>query len=376
MKNIILWNEIKENGIHKYSIEEELSYFGLNSGNLAFVRGIEEILLNGNEFKLPWHSSVEKIEKNINLFFPAANQLGGHTDMGNLAELWSKYDVPIVTLGLGIQSDINELPKINEGTKKWLDALVNNSEKFGTKLGVRGVKTERFINNLYPGKNIAVSIGCPSQFINSKKNILNSINRKIKSRMKRCAINSADISWKHIQHIEKRFINAIINEGYSYIVQAPPEEYAAARAPLNSNKVFYEKFSSIFFEKNEVSKSRNFFYNHSKSFVEIDEWINYLKPHDFNFGTRIHGTMLALAAGIPSLLIIVDSRTQELAEQLGIPHTSYFFETDPIDVIREKLISFDYEKMLEKWSSNARKIDNILKPLGIEYSNKFKEWLN
>lgn len=41
---------------------------------------------------------------------------------------------------------------------------------------------------------------------------------------------------------------------------------------------------------------------------------------DFMIGTRIHGTVLGLSAGIPSICMVIDSRTYELCEQMNIPY--------------------------------------------------------
>lgn len=42
--------------------------------------------------------------------------------------------------------------------------------------------------------------------------------------------------------------------------------------------------------------------------------------YDFIIGTRIHGCIMGLICNKPSLLIAIDSRTLELAEELNIPY--------------------------------------------------------
>jgi hypothetical protein len=48
-------------------------------------------------------------------------------------------------------------------------------------------------------------------------------------------------------------------------------------------------------------------------------WITDLRDVDFSFGTRIHGTIAALIAGTPAVVLAHDSRTLELARHFGIP---------------------------------------------------------
>jgi hypothetical protein len=57
-----------------------------------------------------------------------------------------------------------------------------------------------------------------------------------------------------------------------------------------------------------------------RMFVDPWTWIDYLTGFDFNFGTRIHGTIASLLAGTPGYLFAHDSRTLELARYFEIPH--------------------------------------------------------
>jgi hypothetical protein len=47
--------------------------------------------------------------------------------------------------------------------------------------------------------------------------------------------------------------------------------------------------------------------------------MEYLRGFDFVIGARIHGVMLGLQAGVPSLCIAHDSRTRELCETMKVP---------------------------------------------------------
>lgn len=57
-------------------------------------------------------------------------------------------------------------------------------------------------------------------------------------------------------------------------------------------------------------------------FGNIPDWVNSLRGMEMSFGGRIHGTMAALAAGIPAMVISVDHRVLELAEEMKIPTIS------------------------------------------------------
>jgi hypothetical protein len=53
--------------------------------------------------------------------------------------------------------------------------------------------------------------------------------------------------------------------------------------------------------------------------VEAWTWLEYLKDFDFATGTRLHGNVAALLAGVPAVLLAHDSRTLELAEYHDLP---------------------------------------------------------
>src|SRR3712207_6450775 len=54
--------------------------------------------------------------------------------------------------------------------------------------------------------------------------------------------------------------------------------------------------------------------------MDTATWMEELRAHDFSFGTRIHGNIVALLAGTPSVVLAHDSRTLELCRYHDIPH--------------------------------------------------------
>ena len=59
---------------------------------------------------------------------------------------------------------------------------------------------------------------------------------------------------------------------------------------------------------------------HGQAFFDAAVWMEHYRRFDFVVGTRIHGVMLALQAGVPALCIAHDSRTLELCETMKVPH--------------------------------------------------------
>ena len=82
--------------------------------------------------------------------------------------------------------------------------------------------------------------------------------------------------------------------------------------------------------------------NRLRFFSSIPEWKVDLATHDFFIGTRVHGSIVALNSGVPSVVMNGDSRAREMCEYLNIPyHPELGGESDP-QVVYEQC---DYEKM-------------------------------
>jgi hypothetical protein len=58
-------------------------------------------------------------------------------------------------------------------------------------------------------------------------------------------------------------------------------------------------------------------------------WIEWMKRQDFVFGNRLHGNIAALLAGTPAHILVHDTRTLELSQYFGIPHTKLSDLTAP-----------------------------------------------
>lgn len=70
------------------------------------------------------------------------------------------------------------------------------------------------------------------------------------------------------------------------------------------------------------------YYNHNnikqraRLFYEFEKWSDFLKQNaNFAYGQRIHGNIMALLAGIPAFVDVIDSRTREIAEFYHIPNS-------------------------------------------------------
>ena len=81
--------------------------------------------------------------------------------------------------------------------------------------------------------------------------------------------------------------------------------------------------------------------DNSAGFIGIIQhmWINDLQAYDLSVGTRVHGYIAAVLAGIPSVMLCHDSRTRELAQWFDLPRLDKTTDayTPTVDSISECL---------------------------------------
>jgi hypothetical protein len=346
-------------------IAARLTFCGKNTGNLVYYKGIESVLAcdipTADWYDLPPYAN--------NLVLPAANQLGKHTDLEKIANLWTNEDKNTVTIGLGVQCKTIEELRINAGTRKWLDFLVKKAIQKNSFIGVRGRTTEKVVNDIY-GRSVAKVCGCPSQFISTPEFILMSINARINKALKTLSFNSVDPAGKPSHRYSAAIINEIIKYDGKYMVQAP--DYSLIRI-LRKNVDPDTSEGKLDFDPNDLTNidCSNFFRNKAVAFFDMDKWSDMVRSYDYNIGFRIHGTMYSLACGVPSFLISVDERTREFAETMMLPYTEDYKISDIVNYAKHKIINHDYVGMLNRWKSHAKLFKQLLEANEIELSKQF-----
>lgn len=102
--------------------------------------------------------------------------------------------------------------------------------------------------------------------------------------------------------------------------------------------------------------------------ADMNDWWNYLKENNFNysFGSRIHGTIMALLSGVPATIVTMDSRTREMAEFFSIPHVmghkKYCFEKDELYKIYDEM---NYSMFNKSFTKKFLEYEKFLKEHGI-----------
>ncbi len=315
------------------SSEEIRRQLGTNIGNLAFVYAIKHQLVGlAERATIPWISTPEQIERAGDIcVIPCANQFGRHHDLGQLARLLEKISTPLVAIGLGAQSSPDmRIPEVPEGTVRWLRRVTELAPSRMANVGVRGEFSRRVLEE-YGFRNTCIT-GCPSLFIHPSTTLGGLISDRQVGVPERVAVAAGHPGWKHLSRIERSLAHIVTATKGAYICQSPFESIRMGRGEIDAlTPAEFDQCRQYIGPELSKDAFKAWARAHAIIFFNVPGWMEFLRRFDFVVGTRIHGTVLGLQAGVPALCIASDSRTIELCQTMNVPH---IMARDCIDGLR------------------------------------------
>lgn len=299
-----------------FSPEEtfEQNRLGDNSGNLIFSHAAYKLLATSNteittRFR-PKSYDPQKINETQDVFVvPLANAFRRSYVNGlrALTQVIEKLTIPVVVLGVGVQTDVHGdreyLRPIDDAVKAFCRAVLDRSHT----IGVRGEVTEDYLRTL--GFSAVEQIGCPSMFLHGDS---------LRIEKSKAALGPQDRVAMTISPYVSSMASVVANHHQKYpnLRYIPQDLQTLGTLLYGDARDSRGKVSPI-----PIHTSHPLFVEDKvRMFVDPSTWMDYLSGFDFNFGTRIHGTIAALLAGTPGFLFAHDSRTLELARYFDIPH--------------------------------------------------------
>jgi hypothetical protein len=308
---------------HRKSAQELFDETGGNSGNLAFMFGVANQLVNPKFLPLATPPAEIRRQGDI-IVLPLANQLGKHTDLGNAADRLAEINLPVIGVGLGAQTDSKDNDVVlTAGTKKWLETIAQLAPSDFANIGVRGEYTKSQIAR-FGFEGSALVTGCPSNFINVNTNIIDKISKGYKSKPRNVAVTAGIPFIPALSRIEQDLADMVSVTGGAYIVQHGLQMLQIARNEFDSMPAdVLELCRNYIAPSKKADEFITWCRQHAYAFYDVRAWMDFVKRFDFVVGTRFHGAMLAIQAGVPAACIAHDSRTQEMCETMGIPVCHY-----------------------------------------------------
>lgn len=259
------------------------------------------------------------------ILLPMANAFreGSDEELIYLTEVIEKVDAKVILDGIGGQFEDDVFPKFNNEDliKKFVSTVLTKAKS----IGVRDKRTQQYLVDYlgFPINRVDV-IGCPSvryfgpRFKTTKY-------RKFSDDFK-IGINFTPgqykYSWaKFFDKIFRKYTNS-----YAYFQDIEEGRMLLDNIPMPSNK--YHDLLPTFLKHPVIKENRG------KFIVRPDDWMDDISEMDFSIGTRIHGNVIPLLAGVPSMVIAIDSRTAGLAEYNNIPYV-WWYEITPETTLEE-----------------------------------------
>jgi hypothetical protein len=294
--------------------------FGTNAGNMLFYTAAWRTLLTDDaelvaDGYATERESTEEAPQRINdsydrVVIPLANAFRRSflPQLDRWTAVIRRLDVPVTVMGVGAQfpltADLDDAPaELRESVRAFVAAVLDRSPS----IGVRGEFTRDFLLHLGFADDTIDVIGCPSLSGYGGDGSL--APRGELTRLSRLAVTYSPYlrdAGPFVRDVTSRFPDSYVVpqtvEALALLLWGEPTRYAAKPdLPESSAHELYQT-------------------DRMRFFVDATTWIDTLRDRDLVIGTRIHGTIAGLLAGVPSILVAHDSRTRELAEFHAIPY--------------------------------------------------------
>lgn len=366
--------------VHSYKTLYESA--SSNTGNLLFNYALETLIeLAGADVR--WATPAEKINSEGHaLLIPMANNIGRHTDLKKSGPKLDGVTVHKTVMGLGAQFQLNEdfasaFDAVPATSKEWLVDLCNSSDV--PNVSVRGKLTHQVFEKLGVGDK-AVPLGCPSHFLSANRALGQTLKERAKSLSLKTlknglAVTAGNPAIPNLVKAEQYLISLLNDFKGRYIVQHPKNLICLAEGwydDLSDEEI--EVVRSRFFPALSTEQMKNWLKLNASTYVSIPQWFSDISKVDFVVGTRIHGCQLGIQAGVPGVVLHIDSRTKELCETMHIPTMSAreFQKAPSLEQLLDIVKSWDWDKYDENRMSLAQQTHDFVVQNGLTPSRHFK----
>ncbi|SEG74378.1 polysaccharide pyruvyl transferase family protein [Bosea lathyri] len=264
------------------------------------------------------------------VFLRGSNYVHSQMEWEQAVQVLRRLKIPVIAFGIGAQAPVSGKLELSEDTKTVLRLMADSTAS----IGVRGVYSAEILNEIGI-KNVRI-IGCPTAFRANNPNLairlpaLDTV-RKVGVTLRR------EVSPTYAQDIQRyltfhrdlvkslagRFDTTLMAQGEieeKKLALGTAQQKEEAIAALRENGWANEWYLDA--EMEALYRSRMFY---SDVVAEYEQLVRRL---DLVLGYRLHGNLMALANGTPSIYFTYDSRTVEFAETFKIPSFDVFSGKD------------------------------------------------
>jgi len=293
--------------------------------------------------------------------FTCANLLRKGLSADAEALVLSKLDMPVVMLGIGIQNRPDLEQSLPEGTQRLLKVLKDREHYFLT----RGEETAAFLRD--QGFSFVRPVGCPSLYF-MPGNVKRALRRLPDVKVGECRTVFTGYMGAELNTISD--MNALSSDDgrSSYVVQDELLHFDMQVEPDADGRVYNSASGEVigdlaFKGSDELKKKINV-----HAFFDTNQWRAWTSSMDFAFGRRFHGNVIALQAGVPSLIVAVDDRMREMLNFSGLPKLEaedFNAANDRAAFVADHIAAMNIPRVIENYSERERNFRSVLSEIGI-----------
>jgi hypothetical protein len=341
-----------------------------NTGNYLIGEGALRALAPHAKQVPFWHlyncsrngDGFEQFNSNFDIcVFTCANLLRKGLSADAEADVLSKLKMPIVMLGIGQQNRKDLENSLPEGTKRLLNVLKDREHYFLT----RGFETAGFLKD--QGFSNVQPTGCPSVYF-MPDNMRRSLKKLPGVQVgKARTIFSGYLGANHDAIVDA---NALEPQGSvpQYVVQDEFLHFDMRVEPNAEGRVYDSASGTMIGDMAYPGTERLKSPFDVRTFFDTNQWRAWASSMDFNFGRRFHGSIIAMQAGVPSLMVAVDDRMREMLGFTGLPAvdtTDVEKAENRAEFVADHLAGLNASELVDRYSDRERNFRTALREIGI-----------
>jgi hypothetical protein len=260
------------------------------------------------------------------VFLRGSNYVHAGMNWSRTAEVLRRLKLPVLAFGIGAQAPVSGKLELSEDSKTVLKLIADSTAS----VGVRGTYSAEVMHEL--GIKNARIIGCPTAFRNNRPDL--AIRLPALDSVKQVGVTLRREVSKHyakdikryltfhrdlVKAMADRFAVTLMSQGEveeKKLALGTPEQKQEGMAALRENGWAMSWYLD---EQMEGLYRDRMFYSDV-----VAEYEQLVRKLDLVLGYRLHGNLMALANGTPSIYFTYDSRTVEFAETFQIPSVDVF----------------------------------------------------
>ncbi|MEZ0168739.1 polysaccharide pyruvyl transferase family protein [Microvirga sp. TS319] len=283
--------------------------------------------LDALEIAKPNMADIDRINAEYDyVFLRGSNYIHSEMNWEKAIEVLKKLRIPVIAWGIGAQAPVKGKLELSEQTKTVLRLMADST----TSIGVRGAYSAQVLWDLGI-KNVRI-VGCPTAFrrnnpdleiklppLDTIKTAGITVRREVSRTYARNVERYLTFHRDMVKEMASRFDVVLMAQGEveeKKMVFGTPAQREEAFATLKANAWVGQWYLDETMEK--LHRERLFYSD------VVADYEDLVQQKDMVLGYRLHGNLMALANGTPSIYFTYDSRTVEFAETYQIPSYDVF----------------------------------------------------